>query len=831
MHHRHDARYPFLWVQTTEEERIIRENRTKFGNEVQFFSWDIVAGFQGLIQNGSADSWAWQPFTTDKKKIVSDPGAALETVSTLPENSMIFMKDFHKYFEKITISRAALNLKENLKLNAKTICFLSAENKIPPELANDITMYDYSYPDEKALMKIVDKMAEDNQIPAPKSKEADTIVNAMRGLTWEGAENALALSLVINGNFDVKNILKQKAAQLKAGGILEFGTFDERLSDLYGLEVMKKYIMRTIGNAKARGILIYGIPGTGKCLGKGTLILKYNGSRCLVENIRVGDLLMGPDSNPRKVLETVQGFGPLYRVTPVKGAPYIVNERHVLSLKKTGGNRIRNIPIKKYLTGISPRWKGWRTGVEWEKKDLLIPPYILGAWLGDGDSDRTAFTINNTDRVILEEITQYVRDSNLILQKDKTDHRGATRYRVVSQVGRGGRPKNLFLDHLRALKVLHNKHIPSVYRINDRKNRLELLAGLIDTDGHLNNGGYEIVTKFKKLSNNILFLARSLGFAAYVSQKIVRTNGKRLRYHRVFISGDLSKLPVRIPRRKAKPRKQVKDVLKTGITVQPIGEGKYYGFELDGDHLFLLGDFTVTHNSHTAKAVANEMGWPCLILRFSALKDKYQGVAEGRLRDAFKTIRAVGKCVVFMDEIEAIASGISSGGDNGVGQALFKDLLVELEDSRGCGAYWIGTCNALEPLIHESGGAILRRFNGIFFADMPLPDEARGIADIWSKKEGVKIPNDYPLDGYSGADIAKLAETMSMMECSAEEAGQYILPYGKAHANELEDIRRKAEGVCIWAGKREGESGTVIAESSRKVRKKEPLKEIENDTR
>jgi len=484
MKHHHDARYPFLWVQTTEDERIIRENRMEFDEKVQFFSWDIAAGFQTLIKNGAENSWVWQKFVTEKKP-VSDPGKALEMAEALPENSMIFMKDFHKYFEKITICRAALNLKENLKLNAKTICFLAAENKIPPELVDDITTYDYPYPDEEALMRILKKMAADNQMAMPKSKTADTIVNAMRGLTWEGAENALALALVMRGSFDIKTILDQKAAQLKASGVLEFGTFTEKLSDLYGLEVMKGYLKKSVGKAKARGILIYGVPGTGK--------------------------------------------------------------------------------------------------------------------------------------------------------------------------------------------------------------------------------------------------------------------------------------------------------------------------------------------SHTAKAVANEMGWPCLTLRFSALKDKYQGVAEGRLRDAFKTIRAVGKCVVFMDEIEAIASGISTGGDNGVGQALFKDLLVELEDSRGCGAYWIGTCNALDPLIHESGGAILRRFNGIFFADMPTPDEARGIADIWGKKEGVAIPNDYPLDGYSGADIAKLAETMAMMECSAEDAGQYILPYGKAHAEELDAIRCKAEGVCIWAGKREAEK--LMGASARKVRR------------
>jgi hypothetical protein len=70
-------------------------------------------------------------------------------------------------------------------------------------------------------------------------------------------------------------------------------------------------------------------------------------------------------------------------------------------------------------------------------------------------------------------------------------------------------------------------------------------------------------------------------------------------YKRLSISGNVSKIPCKLERRKAKPRKQIKDALVTGITLKCLGEGDYYGFELDGDHLYCLGDMTVTHNTTT----------------------------------------------------------------------------------------------------------------------------------------------------------------------------------------------------------------------------------------
>ena len=149
--------------------------------------------------------------------------------------------------------------------------------------------------------------------------------------------------------------------------------------------------------------------------------------------------------------------------------------------------------------------------------------------------------------------------------------------------------------------LLSNKHIPLIYKTASRKDRLQLLAGLMDTDGSLSRGGYDYISKIKRLSEDVAYIARSLGLAAYINEceKKCYNNGVINTYWRVSISGDTLNVPCRIPHKKSHKRLQKKDVNVTGFTVESIGVGDYYGFEISGnDRLFLLGDFTVTHNTY-----------------------------------------------------------------------------------------------------------------------------------------------------------------------------------------------------------------------------------------
>lgn len=371
--------------------------------------------------------------------------------------------------------------------------------------------------------------------------------------------------------------------------------------------------------------------GSGKCHGRGTKILMYDGKIKNVEDVVVGDRLMGPDSTHRTVLSLARGVDEMYKITPVRGEPWVCNKDHVLSLKATSDeppwkkNQLINISVNEYLKQTN--WfkhimKQWRTGVSFSHKPVDLDPYILGVWLGDGT--KLLPSITNSDPEIVSKIEKYVEKNGLNLRKEQgkntiTYHilrKKDIENKTFGNVYKNGQKENPFLDFIRKCVVQGEKRIPFEYLTNSEETRYSLLAGLLDSDGYLQHNTYEIITKYCGLCEDILFLSRSLGLHAAYSIKIGRIKSLRFegKYYRIVISGNTHKIPCIVKRKIATTRKQKKDVLKTGFTVEPVGIGEYYGFELDGDGLYLLGDFTVTHNTVVGIRIISALQKPTLII-------------------------------------------------------------------------------------------------------------------------------------------------------------------------------------------------------------------------
>ena len=236
-------------------------------------------------------------------------------------------------------------------------------------------------------------------------------------------------------------------------------------------------------------------------------------------------------------------------------------------------------------------FQGVYNGISFPEKKIKLDPYMLGLWLGDGDKDNPIIT--NIDTEIVEYLQNSYEKNNYIF---KLETRDDISYEI-----------NGSIDLLEEYNVLNNKHIPLIYKTNSRHNRLQLLAGLLDSDGHLKDdfNTFEIIQKKRVLANDIYFLAKSLGYQVSLKecQKSYIYKGEQQfdTFYRIHISGNTAEIPVIINRKKASIRKQVNNHMVSQITIEAVGINTYYGFELDGNHRFLLGNFIITHNTSVVK--------------------------------------------------------------------------------------------------------------------------------------------------------------------------------------------------------------------------------------
>ena len=347
--------------------------------------------------------------------------------------------------------------------------------------------------------------------------------------------------------------------------------------------------------------------GAAKCLGKDTPVLMADQTVKLVQDIQNGDKLMGPEGLARTVFGVVSGVDEMYKVTQVKGVPYVVNSKHILSLR--AGTDIKSLRLKKgdiYNCNIQDYiklnakqkhgLKGWKGSFEkLGNKFTDDNAYMLGLWLAEGTTDKPQLTLALQDTALFDELAKFCTAKGFQQHVSPSNYRKACTSIDVN----GG-----FSKLIKDFGFKSSKLIPLLYLNAERETRLDLLAGFLDGDGHLSHNGFELTLKINQLSTDIVTLARGLGFAVSakkVFQKCQNFAGDW--YMKINISGYTDEIPNRLLRKKATARQQIKNPLNTGISVENIGQGEYFGFELDCDHLFCLADGTVTHNT----TVANEL--------------------------------------------------------------------------------------------------------------------------------------------------------------------------------------------------------------------------------
>ena len=354
------------------------------------------------------------------------------------------------------------------------------------------------------------------------------------------------------------------------------------------------------------------------CHLKGTEVLMYDGSIKKVEDVKIGDQLMGDDGTPRNVLELFSGVDDMYKISLLNGDYQVVNSKHPVYYKTfswdkhtytkhldTAPNLMNKDTSKGYYISKSGN-------VNFPHKNVDIDPYWLGLWLGDGSSSEP--TISNECVQILEQVEKYAKSegaevSKYYLKQSKACYNIYIKGKLKST----GKTLRAMLDNR---NLLNNKHVPLDYKINSRDVLLKVIAGLIDSDGNLNKKKkyFEITQLYtrKHILDDISFMCRSLGFKTSMTSRIVGKSSKgsgHLNY-RLRIMGKIEDIPTFMPSKqysRVVTERNKRNFLDYSFKTSYYGKGEYYGFTVDGNNLFLLADFTIVHNtfSNLKKLYAN----------------------------------------------------------------------------------------------------------------------------------------------------------------------------------------------------------------------------------
>ena len=306
----------------------------------------------------------------------------------------------------------------------------------------------------------------------------------------------------------------------------------------------------------------------------------------------VGDYVFGRDGTPVKVLWVSEKTRSEYVVSFSDGAKIECHGNHEWTVYNRFRQKEETIETKHMASSTIYNGDGKRGSrykyhvdsnvcVMFDSRNVDLDPYVLGAWLGDGDSSCGIIHIGNNDVEIIGNSTYKFKES-----------KGTTTRKFYSP------ELNLLLKNNGLIK---NKHIPDMYKYNSVEVRKNVIAGLIDTDGYVyhRNGRITISNTNKRIIDDAAFILRSLGQSVVVCEFKPRVSssgivGKKIVYQLCF--NPTMTFPTKVKRKKITKLSINK---KRAIVSIERKEGLGYGncIQVDGG-IYLVGDtFIPTHNS------------------------------------------------------------------------------------------------------------------------------------------------------------------------------------------------------------------------------------------
>ena len=396
------------------------------------------------------------------------------------------------------------------------------------------------------------------------------------------------------------------------------------------------------GLSKGELAVILAALGVGKAQPLTSKILTPNGWTTMGE-INVGDDVISRDGNPTKVLGVYpQGVRPIYRISFNDGTHTLCDEEHLWSVnsinkrhrttKKNGKNVtlppdnsysvIKTIDMVDNLTFGKNKQLNYKIPnvepVNFTKKNVIINPYVLGVLLGDGCISKTNqpnFVTKDLDIIenVKNRLEKEIKITELFrnIEKEENGELVLVKRSLFKVSIKNIKPELINLG-LYGCKS-DTKFIPSEYLINDVKGRVELLQGLVDTDGYIDGHRIEISTVSEQLSNDIKELVLSLGGRVSISKKqgSYKKNGVKIitkNYYRISFSLPNNGIKPALCNRKINkfnPRtKYSNNKFIKSIEYSHDEEAKCIMVD-NPEHLYVTDDYIVTHNTTALTKIAN----------------------------------------------------------------------------------------------------------------------------------------------------------------------------------------------------------------------------------
>lgn len=453
------------------------------------------------------------------------------------------------------------------------------------------------------------------------------------------------------------------------------------LNNYIGNYKIKKQIILAIASALKRKepikhMLFSGPPGLGKAQPLDANILTPNGY------VKMGDLKQGcivstPDGLSAQVIGIYpQGISDVYRVTFSDNTSTECTLGH-LWFTKTLNDRINKRPgsvksLEQIINSLTVTKKLNHSipsvaPIEFKQSEKsTIDPYFLGLLLGDGCLQKNSVGLSSKDKEIVTYVTNYCANNNSKLVKQNgCDYRIRKSYK--NDVNKTGvhSEKNKILKQLIELG-LNGKHswekfVPERYKITSSKNRLELLRGLMDTDGTVHRSGNPVTfsTSSKQLATDVVFLVESLGGRATINvkkQPKYKYKGKinigREAYV-VVISFSNEIVPFKLSRKVKLFKKRSKYIETRYIKlIEYVGKKECQCIYVNSnDHLYITNNFIVTHNTSMSKVISDITKIPLFTLNPEGLKSSEDLMLFAKKIASKKSLQNL----IFIDEIHELS--------------------------------------------------------------------------------------------------------------------------------------------------------------------------------